>query len=72
VLTLEARRSAYSMLLTKGLIRVGIGVPPDGEFVLIDDDPYGYASATELSLFRRPLPATNLAFLATVMWDGRD
>ena len=72
VSTVEARRSAYSMLLTKGLIRVGIGMPPNAEFALIDvDDPYGYASATELSLFRRPLPATNLSFLATVMWDGR-
>jgi cytochrome c peroxidase len=73
VSNVEARRSAYSMLLTKGLIRVGIGVPADAEFELIDvDDPYGYASATELSLFRRPLPATNLPFLATVMWDGRE
>ena len=72
VSTVEARRSAYSMLLTKGLIRVGIGMPPNAEFALIDvDDPYGYASDTELSLFRRPLPATNLPFLATVMWDGR-
>jgi cytochrome c peroxidase len=73
VSTVEARRSAYSMLLTKGLIRVGIGVPSHAEFELVDvDDPYGYASATELSLFRRPLPATNLPFLATVMWDGRE
>jgi hypothetical protein len=73
VSTVEARRSAYSMLLTKGLIRVGIGVPSNAEFELIGvDDPYGYASATELSLFRRPLPATNLPFLATVMWDGRE
>ena len=72
VSTVEARRSAYSMLLTKGLIRVGIGIPPNAEFAMIDvDDPYGYASAAELSLFRRPLPATNLPFLATVMWDGR-
>jgi hypothetical protein len=72
VSSVVASRSAYSMLLTRGLIRVGIGVPSDAEFELIDvDDPYGYASAVELSLFRRPLPATNLAFLATVMWDGR-
>src|SRR5439155_10373860 len=28
VSTVDARRNAYSMLLTKGLIRVGIGVPP--------------------------------------------
>jgi cytochrome c peroxidase len=73
VSTVEARRSAYSMLLTKGLVRVGIGMPSDAEFELIDvDDPYGYASAAELSLFRRPLPSTNLPFLAAVMWDGRE
>ena len=66
-----ARRAAYSMLLTKGLIRVGIGVPAGADFTLIAvDDPYGYASAAELSLFRRPLPSTNI-FLPTVMWDGR-
>lgn len=73
VSSLDGRRSAYSMLLTKGLIRVGIGVPANAEFELIAaDDPYGYATATELSLFRRPLPATNLRFLSAVMWDGRE
>ena len=36
------------------------------------DDPYQFASATELSLFRRPLPSTNLNFLSAVMWDGRE
>jgi cytochrome c peroxidase len=73
VSTLEARLVAYNMLLSKGLIRVGIGIPNNAEFELVAvDDPYGYASATELSLFRRPLPATNLAFLSTVMFDGRE
>jgi cytochrome c peroxidase len=73
VSTVEARRAAYSMLLTKGLIRIGIGIPETAEFTLLAvDDPYGFASATELSLFRRPLPATNLRFLTTVMWDGRE
>jgi cytochrome c peroxidase len=73
VSTLEARRSAYSMLLNKGLIRVGIGMPAISEFKLMAvDDPYGYASASELSLFRRPLPSTNLKFLSTVMVDGRE
>src|SRR5205807_7910554 len=63
VSTLAARRSAYSMLLTKGLIRVGIGIPSAADFELVAvDDPYGYASAAELSLFRRPLPTTNLKF----------
>jgi len=77
VSTVRARRHAYSVLLTKGLIRVGIAIPADAEFVLhAVRDPYGYAghnlNGDELSLFRRPLPATNLAFLSTVMWDGRE
>ena len=73
VSTLEARLVAYDMLLTKGLIRVGIGIPANAEFELVAvDDPYGHASAKELSLFRRPLPSTNLAFLSTVMFDGRE
>lgn len=73
VSTLEARRAAYRLLLERGLIRVGLGVPPGAEFdVVAVDDPYRYASATELSLFRRPLPATNLVFVSTVMWDGRE
>lgn len=73
VSTLDARRSAYSMLLTKGLIRVGIGIPVNADFELITiDDPYQFASTAELSLFRRPLPTTNLRFLSSVMWDGRE
>ena len=77
VSTVEARRDAYSMLLTKGLIRVGISIPANAEFELVKvEDPYGYAgnntSNNELSLFRRPLPTTNLAFLTAVMWDGRE
>jgi cytochrome c peroxidase len=73
VSTVAARSVAYSMLLSKGLIRVGIGVPDNAEFELVGvDDPYGFASAAQLSLFRRPLPSTNLGFLATVMWDGRE
>ena len=73
VSTVEARRNAYSMLLDKGLIRVGIGIPDGAEFTLEEvDDPYGFASASELSLFRRPAPSTNLAFLSTVMSDGRE
>src|SRR3989442_369561 len=70
--TVEARRGAYGLLLRKGLIRVGLPVPAGAEFELVGvDDPYGYASAAELSLFRRPLPSTNLRFLTTIMWDGR-
>jgi hypothetical protein len=61
------------MLLTRGVIRVGLPIPPDAEFSLAHvDDPYRFASASELSLFRRPLPTTNLRFLSAVMWDGRE
>jgi hypothetical protein len=68
-----ARATAYSMLLAKAVIRVGEPVPSNAEFTLAAvDDPYGYASARELSLFRRPLPAANLRFVTTVMWDGRE
>jgi len=73
VSTRQAREAAYSMLLGKGLIRIGIGLPAGAEFELVQvDDPYGFASAAELSLFRRPLASTNLRFLSTVMWDGRE
>ena len=73
VSTRRARERAYSMLLDKGLIRVGIGIPAGAEFELVGvDDPYGFASATELSLFRRPPATSNLRFLSTVMWDGRE
>jgi mono/diheme cytochrome c family protein len=71
--TAEARKAAYALLLSKGLIRVGLPIPANADFELVDvKDPYGYASAAELSLFRRPLPAANLRFLSTVMWDGRE
>lgn len=75
VSTEEARRDAYSMLLDRGLIRVSIGVPPNAEFVVTKiRDPHHCAETTTqgLALFRRPLPSTNLNFLATVMWDGRE
>ncbi len=73
VATFDARRRAFSLLLTKGLIRIGLPVPSDAEFELTSvDDPYGFATAAELSLFRRPLPATNLSQFDTVMWDGRE
>jgi cytochrome c peroxidase len=73
VSTLAKRRQAYSMLLDKGVIRIGLPIPANAEFDLIEvDDPYKFASARELSLFRRPLPTTNLKFDSTVMWDGRE
>ncbi|MES3020945.1 MAG: cytochrome C [Pseudomonadota bacterium] len=71
--TLDQKRLAYSMLLTKGVIRIGLPIPAGAEFTLVRaDDPYGFASATELSLFRRPLASTNLKFASSVMWDNRE
>ncbi len=68
VSTRAARRTAYSMLIEKGVLRVGQPMPANAQFELVAvDDPYGYASAHDLSLFRRPLPTTNLGFLSTVM-----
>jgi len=73
VSTVPARRAAYALLLSRGLIRIDLTPPPGAEFVVeAVDDPYGFADRTRLSLFRRPLPTTNLAFLSTVMWDGRE
>jgi hypothetical protein len=73
VATVEQRRQAFSFLLTKGVIRVGLEVPAGAEFEVVGvDDPYKCGSPlTSASLYRRPLPTTNLGFLNTVMWDGR-
>lgn len=74
VSTLDARRSAFSLLLNKGLIRVGLQVPANAEFTIAGvDDPYGCgAPLTEASMYRRPLPSINLGFISAVMWDGRE
>ncbi len=74
VSSLRKRRTAFSLLLTKGLIRVGLPVPADAEFAIVDvDDPYRCGALfTEASLYRRPPPTTNLRFLSAIMWDGRE
>ncbi|GAC1438779.1 MAG: hypothetical protein NVSMB58_34600 [Terriglobales bacterium] len=73
--TLQARYSAYQLLLSKGLIRISLPVPANSEFSIINiQDPYTCAETTtsQPAMYRRPLPSTNLAFLSTVMWDGRE
>ncbi|HEU5402829.1 MAG TPA: hypothetical protein VFU86_15830 [Terriglobales bacterium] len=73
VSTLEARRTAYNMLLTRGLIRISMAIPVNAEFQLVSvDDPYNCTNSSDIAMFRRPAPATNLRFLSTVMWDGRE
>src|SRR5262245_20213506 len=73
VSSVNSRRRAYDLLLRKGLIRVALPIPANAEFSLIDsDDPYHCTSASEVAMFRRPLPSANLRFLSAVMWDGRE
>jgi cytochrome c peroxidase len=78
VSTLRAKRRAYKLLTEKGLIRIGLAIPATAEFaVTAIDDPYGCSTnpATGsgiLSMYRRPLPTTNVGFLSTIMWDGRE
>ena len=62
--------------------------PPTLQFSIVDvQDPYACTTNPEygltsfgptvptqgsVSVYRRPLPSTNLRFLTTVMWDGRE
>jgi cytochrome c peroxidase len=69
----------HSLLLNKGLIRVAITLPATAQFKLaVLTDPYGCAVTTDasgqqiVSVYRRPLPTSNLSYLTTVMWDTRE
>jgi cytochrome c peroxidase len=71
--------AAHSLLLSHGLIRIPLTVPAGAKFtVTVVHDPYGCALVTNpdgtltLSTYRRPLPTTNLGFLSTMMFDGRE
>jgi cytochrome c peroxidase len=67
------RRKAYSLLINKGLIRIAIQVPATAEFNVVSVvNPYGCGDPSTLSMYRRPLPSTNLRALSTLMWDGRE
>jgi cytochrome c peroxidase len=75
VSTVDARSSAYSLLLNKGLIRISLPLPANAEFSIISiDDPYQCPETTaeRPALYRRTLPSTNLRFLNGIMWDGRE
>lgn len=64
---------AFSQLLNKGLIRIDRPLPSNAEFTIqVDSDPYNCSTPTDISVYRRPLPSTNLKFLSAVMWDGRE
>jgi cytochrome c peroxidase len=71
--TTQARLNAYRLLLNKGLIRVSMPVPENAEFEVINvTNPYGCNEMDKISVYRRPLPSTNLRFLSALMWDGRE
>ena len=75
-----SQAAAHSLLLSHGLIRIPLAVPANAQFtVTVVHDPYGCALVTDpstgvltLSTYRRPLPTTNLGFLSTIMFDGRE
>jgi cytochrome c peroxidase len=70
----------HSLLLEHGLIRIPLAVPANAQFTLsVVHDPYGCALVADpttgllvASVYRRPLPTTNLRFLSAVMFDGRE
>ena len=72
--------ASHSLLLKNGLNRVGIQLPAAPHFTIrAVVDPYGCAIVTDpgsglqtVSVYRRPLPTTNLRFLSAVMFDGRE
>jgi cytochrome c peroxidase len=71
--TFNGRRKAYSLLTNKALIRIALPVPATAEFNVIGVvNPYGCGDPSTLSVYRRPLPSTNLRPLSTLMWDGRE
>jgi cytochrome c peroxidase len=71
--TLDGRRQAYSLLLSRGLIRIPVAVPAGAQFTVVAvQNQYGCNDTATLSMYRRPLPTTNLKFLSTLMWDGRE
>ena len=77
VSTTRAKRKAYSLLLSKGLIRIFLPLPakqlgsdpplPRDYDIVGATDPYGCtdlsASPAIVSVYRRPLPSANLRFL---------
>jgi cytochrome c peroxidase len=73
-------RDGHSLLLKHGLIRIALTLPAKPGFTIsVVHDPYGCSlvvdpitGATTVSVYRRPLPTTNLNFLSAIMFDGRE
>ena len=71
--TPAGRAKAFTLLTSRGLIRIALAVPASAEFT-VDSvvNQYGCGDTSTLSMYRRPLPTANLRFLSQVMWDGRE
>jgi cytochrome c peroxidase len=86
VSNLAAKAEAYKLLREKGLIRIGLPLPATNLQFEVDMDkvvdPYNCTTSKAtglqnkqsgiMSMYRRPLPSTNLGFLTAIMWDGRE
>jgi cytochrome c peroxidase len=73
VSTLEGMYDAYSLLRTRGLIRIAIAIPASADYRVVSvNNQYGCNESDVVSMYRRPLPTTNLRFLSAVMFDGRE
>jgi cytochrome c peroxidase len=73
VSTLAGKHAAYSLLRTRGLIRIFIKVPTSADYQVVSvNNPYGCNESDVISQYRRPLPTTNLRFLSAGMVDGRE
>ena len=69
----------FSLLRKYGLIHVSVALHSSPQFSMtVVHDPYGCAVVTDstgvqnVSVYRRPLAATNLRFITSVMFDGRE
>jgi cytochrome c peroxidase len=70
----------FELLRKYGLFRIALTLVPNPQFTIsVVHDPYGCALVTDMnsgavtvSVYRRPLPATNLEFLTAVQFDGRE
>ena len=72
-------RAAHRLILGHGLIRVAVALPASAQYSIsmlrgpqcalrVDPD----TQLLTASVYRRPLPSSNLTFLSAVMFDGRE
>lgn len=76
----ESQPQNVALLQHYGLFRIALQLAANPQFTITAvHDPYGCALVTDpttgavtVSVYRRPLPATNLGFLTAVQFDGRE